>query len=67
MYNNTQYRDYYLRQLTKNKDKIDKLIAEKKEAGNVDDAEMLKIEEQRFLSPLFDDMFGFNERFKSPW
>ena len=67
MYNNVQYRDYYLRQLTSNKEKIDKLIEKKKEDGNIDETGLLKIEEQRFMFPLFDDAFGYNERFRSPW
>lgn len=67
MYNNTQYRDIYIRQLTANKNKVDELVAEKRKNGHIDQTELLKLKEQRYLTPLFDDVFGYNERFRSPW
>lgn len=67
MYNNTQYRESYIRQLTENKKKVDELIAEKRKNGPIDQTELLKLKEQRYFTPLFDDAFGYNEWFRSPW
>lgn len=67
MFNNFQYNDVYRLQLEDSKEKIDKLIDEKSKDGKLDKVERLKLEQQRFLSPLFDMTFGFNERFKNPW
>ena len=67
MFNNNQYNDVYRRQLQDSKEKIDKILAEKEKDGKSDDVERLKLEQQRFLAPLFDMTFGYNERFRSPW
>ena len=67
MYQNSQYNDVYRRQLEQYKEKIDKLLADKGEEGVLDETERLKLEEQRFLAPLFDMAFGSFERFKNPW
>ena len=67
MFNNNQYNDVYRRQLQDSKEKIDKILAEKEKDGKLDDVERLKLEQQRFLAPLFDMTFGYNERFRSPW
>ena len=67
MFNNNQYNDVYRRQLQDSKEKIDKILAEKEKDGKLDNVERLKLEQQRFLAPLFDMTFGYNERFRSPW
>ena len=67
MYNNNQYNDVYLRQLQDTKDKIDEILKKKNEEGKLDDVERLKLEQQRFIAPLFDLTFGCNERFRNPW
>ena len=67
MFNNNQYNDVYRRQLQDSKEKIDKILAEKEKDGKLDDVERLKLEQQRFLAPLFDMTFVYNERFRSPW
>lgn len=67
MYNNNQYNDVYRRQLQDAKDKIDEILKKKTEEGKLDDVERLKLEQQRFLAPLFDLTFGYNERFRNPW
>ena len=66
-YNSLQYRDEYLRQLKQQKEDIDKLIAEKKESGNIDITELNQLQQQRILSPLFNDTVGYSERFRAPW
>ena len=67
MYNNLQYNDVYRLELQDSKEKLEKLIAEKIKDGTLDEVERLKLEQQRFLSPLFDITFGYNERFRNPW
>ena len=67
MYNNDQYNDVYLRQLQDTKDKIEEILKKKNEEGKLDDVERLKLEQQRFLAPLFDLTLGCNERFRNPW
>ena len=67
MVNNYQYNEAYLRSLKESKEKIDKTISDKNKDGELDELERLKLEQQRFLAPLFDMTFGYNERFKSPW
>ena len=67
MVNNLQYNDAYLQSLEDSKKKIDKLLSEKQKDGTLCEEERLKLEQERFLAPLFDMTFGYNERFRSPW
>ena len=67
MFNNFQYSDIYLHQLQESKSKIDKIITEKMEDGDMDNVERLKLEQQRFLAPLFDMSFSWFGQYRNPW
>lgn len=67
MYSNAQYLETCLKQITAENKKIDDVIAEKKKKGELTNDELMKLNQQRFLAPLFDGTFGSFERFRSPW
>ena len=66
MRNNFQYNDYYKRLLTNTNKKIDKIIKEKRQEG-VSEYEIAKLQQQRFLAPLFDMNYMYSGRFNNPW
>ena len=66
MRNNFQYNDHYKQVLTNTNKKIDKIIKEKRQEG-VSEYEIAKLQQQRFLAPLFDMNYIYQGRFGNPW
>ena len=67
MYNNFQYRDYYISNLKKALKPIDEEIKEEESKINPDNQKINKLKESQILAGLFSDAFGYNERFRNPW
>ena len=67
MYNNFQYRDYYIKNIKEAIKPINEEIKKEKMKPNSDSHKLLKLEESKLMAGLFTDAFGYNERFRNPW
>lgn len=67
MFNNQQYKDYYLQNLKRAIKPIDDEINKEKHSNTPNSYKIAKLEESKLLAGLFSDAFGTNERFGNPW
>lgn len=63
----TAYQEYYTSKLKRYIDGIDKKIKEEIESGKPDTTRLAQLKQAKYMTPIFDDVFGINERFRNPW
>jgi len=62
-----QYRDYYVSRLKNYTDSINNKIKEELEKDNPDITRLEQLKQAKYITPIFTDIYGINERFRNPW
>ena len=61
------YQQYYTSKLKQYKDSIDEKIRKEIESGKPDKTRLAQLKQAKYMTPIFNDVFGLNERFRNPW
>ena len=61
------YQQYYTSKLKRYKEELDQKIREEIESGKPDITRLTQLKQAKYITPIFNDVFGTNERFRNPW